>query len=69
LRRTIDAAGYLADPACRRKISRQLTKGESLHALRRDPLHAHEGTGRARHLERQTEQAWCLTLVTNAVIA
>lgn len=24
---------------------------------------------RARHLEQQTEQAWCLTLVTNAVIA
>lgn len=23
---------------------------------------------RARHLEQQTEQAWCLTLVTNAVI-
>jgi hypothetical protein len=29
----------------------------------------HEGTVRARHLEQQTEQAWCLTLVTNAVIA
>lgn len=24
---------------------------------------------RARHLESQTEQAWCLTLATNAVIA
>ena len=24
---------------------------------------------RARHLEAQTEQAWCLTLATNAVIA
>ncbi|BCK53943.1 hypothetical protein NWFMUON74_17150 [Nocardia wallacei] len=24
---------------------------------------------RARHLEDQTEQAWCLTLATNAVIA
>ncbi|MEE2061736.1 Tn3 family transposase [Rhodococcus artemisiae] len=24
---------------------------------------------RARHLEGQTEQAWCLTLATNAVIA
>ncbi|NKU06896.1 Tn3 family transposase, partial [Rhodococcus hoagii] len=24
---------------------------------------------RARHLEDQTEQAWCLTLTTNAVIA
>jgi len=29
----------------------------------------HEGTVRARHLEQQTEQAWCLTLTSNAVIA
>lgn len=69
LRRTIYAARYLADPAYRRKISRQLNKGESLHALRRDLLYAHEGTVRARHVEQQTEQAWSLTLVTNAVVA
>jgi TnpA family transposase len=69
LRRTIYAARYIADPVYRRKISRQLNKGESLHALKRDLLYAHEGTVRARHLEQQTEQAWCLTLTTNAVIA
>ncbi len=69
LRRTIYAARYLSDPAYRRKISRQLNKGESPHALKRDLLYAHEGTIRARHLEAQTEQAWCLTLVTNAVVA
>lgn len=69
LRRTIYAARYLADPGYRRKISRQLNKGESLHALKRDLLYAHEGTVRARHLEQQTEQAWSLTLVTNAVVA
>ncbi|ETD30843.1 transposase [Williamsia sp. D3] len=69
LRRTIYAARYLSDPDYRRKIARQLNKGESLHALRRDLLYAHEGTVRARHLEGQTEQAWCLTLATNAVIA
>jgi Tn3 transposase DDE domain len=60
---------YIADPVYRRKISRQLNKGESLHALKRDLLYAHEGAVRARHLQAQTEQAWCLTLVTNAVIA
>ncbi len=59
LRRTIYAARYLSDPAYRRKISRQLNRGESLHALKRDLLYAHEGTVRARHLEQQTEQAWC----------
>ena len=68
LRRTIYAARYLSDPQYRRKISRQLNKGESLHALKRDLLYAHEGTIRARHLEQQTEQAWCLTLITNAVV-
>lgn len=68
LRRTVYAARYLSDPASRRKISRQFHKGESLHALKRDLLYAHEGTVRARHLEQQTEQAWCLTLVTNAVV-
>jgi len=36
LRRTIHVARYLSDPAYRRKIARQLNKGESLHALRRD---------------------------------
>jgi TnpA family transposase len=69
MRRTIYACRYLTDPDYRRKISRQLNKGESIHALKRDLTYAHEGAFRARHLEAQTEQAWCLTLATNAVIA
>jgi TnpA family transposase len=69
LPRTIYAARYLSEPAYRRKISRQLNKGESLHALKRDLLYAHEGGVRARHLDAQTEQAWCLTSVTDAVVA
>ncbi len=68
-RRTIYAARYLADETYRRRIARQLNKGESLHALRRGLFYAHEGAVRRRHLDQQTEQAWCLTLVTNAVIA
>ncbi len=32
------------------------------------PLYAHDGMLRARHLEGQTELAWCLTLVTKAVV-
>ncbi|MGW4963557.1 Tn3 family transposase [Nonomuraea sp. NPDC004186] len=32
MRRTLHAARYLSDPVYRRKISRQLNKGESLHA-------------------------------------
>ncbi len=68
LRRTIYAARYLSREDYRRKISRQLNKGESIHALRRDVFYAHKGTIRRRHLQQQTEQAWCLTLTTNAVI-
>ena len=68
LRRTIHAARYLSDPAYRRKITRQLNKGESLHALRRDLRYARQGTITQPHLADQTEQAWCLTLLTNSVI-
>ncbi len=69
LRRTIYAARYLSDEAYRRRISRQLNKGESLHALRRDLCYAHEGKLRHRHHENQTEQALCLTVMTNAIVA
>jgi TnpA family transposase len=69
LRRTIYAARYLSREDYRRRISRQLNKGESIHALRRDVFYAHEGAVRRRHPQHQTEQAWCLTLATNAVIA
>ena len=68
LRRTIHAAKYLSDPAYRRKIARQLNKGESLHALRRDLHYAQQGTIGKPLLADQTEQAWCLTVLTNAVI-
>jgi hypothetical protein len=68
LRRTIHAARYLSDPAYRRKIARQLNKGESLHALRRDLHYARQGTTGKPHLADQSEQAWCLTVLTNSVI-
>jgi len=38
-----------------------------MHALRRDVFYAHEGAVRRRHLQAQTEQAWCLTIATNAI--
>lgn len=52
----------------RRRITRQLNKGESLHSLRRDLFFAHEGSVRRRHHDQQTEQALCLSLVVNAII-
>jgi TnpA family transposase len=69
LRRTIHTARYLSDPVYRRKISRQLNKGESLHSLRRDLHYAQQGTITRAHPAEQTEQAWCLTVLTNAVVA
>ncbi len=68
LRRTIHTARYLSDPAYRRRITRQLNKGESLHALRRDLHYAQQGTVAKPHLTEQTEQAWCLTVLTNALV-
>jgi TnpA family transposase len=68
LRRTVYAARYLADDTYRRRIGRQLNKGENTHALRRDLAYAGEGAISRRHHEAQTEQMWCLTLATNAVV-
>jgi TnpA family transposase len=68
LRRTVYAARYLADETYRRRIARQLNKGENLHALRRSLAYAGEGALRHRHHEQQTEQMWCLTLATNAIV-
>jgi TnpA family transposase len=43
LRRTVYAARYLADETYRRRIGRQLNKGENLHALKRSLAYANEG--------------------------
>ncbi len=70
LRRTVYAvtSSYLADETYRRRIGRQLNKGENLHALKRSLAYAGEGALRRRHHEQQAEQMWCLTLATNAVV-
>ena len=66
--RTIYACRYVADEELRRRVRRQLNKGESLHALRRNLFFAHQGYVRRRHLDEQIDQALCLTLVTNACV-
>lgn len=60
---------YLESEDYRRRINRQLNKGEALHALRRFLFFAEHGTIRRRQQEEQANQASCLTLVTNAVVA
>jgi TnpA family transposase len=59
---------YLLDNDFRRRINRQLNKGESLHSLRRFLLFANEGNIRKRFPEEQQTQANCLNLATNAIV-
>lgn len=68
LRRTIYATRYLSSETYRRRITRALNKGKSVHALRRDLRYARQGAFRSPHLQGQSEAAWCLTLLTNAVV-
>jgi TnpA family transposase len=68
LRRTVYAARYLVDETYRRRIGRQLNKGENVHSLKRMLAYAGDGAIRKRHHEEQAEQMWCLTLATNAVV-
>jgi TnpA family transposase len=68
LQKTIFLLRYTQDVDLRKRISRQLNKGEELHALRRFIFFANEGHVRKRQPEEQTDQVLCLNLVTNAVI-
>jgi hypothetical protein len=54
----VDADRYLADESYRRRIARQLNKGENLHALRRELAYVGEGAGPAPALRAVTEQMW-----------
>ena len=60
---------WLADQELRARVGRQLNKGEQLHALRRAIFYANEGHIRQRTPEQQAEQALCLAIVVNAIIA
>ena len=62
------AARYPADESYRRRIARQLNQGENLHALRRVLAYVGESAVRRRHHEQQSEQMWCLTATTNAIV-
>ncbi len=60
---------YAESDDLRRRIGRQLNKGEDLHALRRFLFFAGEGKMRRRDPEEQGEQALCSNLLTDAVVA
>jgi TnpA family transposase len=67
--KTIFILRYLEDEAYRRRINTQLNKGEALHMLREFLFFANKGTIRRKQEEEQTNQAECLNLLTNAVVA
>jgi len=60
---------WLGDEELRQRVGRQLNKGEQLHALRRDIFYANEGHVRHRTPDQQAQQALCLAIVVNAIIA
>ena len=66
--KTISLLRYLHDDQHRRRIHRQLNKGETLHALRRQLFFANQGQLRRKRTEDQDLQGECLTLLTNAII-
>jgi len=66
--KSLFALRWIADESYRRRIGRQINKGEALHALRRYLMFANEGKVKRRQKDEQTNQAACLNLVTNAII-
>ncbi len=68
LPKTIHILRWYADLANRRRLNRQLNKGEALHSLRSELRFANEGKVRGQQDEELLNQVGCLNLVTNAVI-
>jgi TnpA family transposase len=68
LLRTLYALRWFTDEAFRRRIGRQLNRGEAMNDLRRFLSFGHRGYVRHRHHDDQTMQALCLTLATNACV-
>ena len=68
LLRRKEGVAVLLQGLVRRRIHRQLNKGEALHALRRFLFFAHEGKVQRRQADQQTNQVLCLNLVTNAIV-
>lgn len=60
---------YIESEELRRRIHGQLNKGEALHALREFLFFANKGKVRRKQEEAQRNQAGCLNLLTNAVVA
>ena len=68
LEKTLHILRWYAEPATRKRISKQLNKGEALHALRRVIVFGQHGDIPGGEDEALDQQFACLNLVTNAII-
>ena len=66
--KTIHILRWYADEGNRRRLNRQLNKGEALHSLRSHLFFANQGELRTQSDEQLRNQVGCLNLVTNAII-
>ena len=66
--KTIHILRWYVDATHRRRINRQLNKGEALHSLRAHLFYANQGQIRGQSDEQLHHQVGCLNLVTNAII-
>jgi TnpA family transposase len=66
--KTIFILKYLLSQTLRRKINKQLNKGEALHALRNFLWFGGDGKIRKKQDEQQQEQLLCLNIATNCVV-
>jgi TnpA family transposase len=66
--KTIHILRWYESETRRRRINKQLNKGEAVHSLRDYIHHANKGKIRRKYYDEQQNQAACLNLVTNIVI-
>ena len=66
--KTLHILRWYDDESNRRRLNRQLNKGEALHMLRSHLRYGDHGEVRGKQDEQLQQQVGCLNLVTNAVI-
>ncbi len=68
LLKTIHILRWYADETNRRRLNRQLNKGEALHSLRSEIRFANQGKVKGQQDEELLNEVGCLNLLTNAVV-
>lgn len=66
--KTIHILRWYEDETTRRRLSRQLNKGEALHSLRSHLYFANQGQLKTKQDEQLHNQVGCLNLVTNLIL-